>query len=364
MKNMYKIAAVISIAGLSLAGCSSSSNDAAKDGASEDAAAADAGYIACLVSDAGGWDDKSFNESAKKGLDRAVADLGVKPKTAESKDAADFEANVQNMVDQDCNLIIGVGFSLADAIGAAATENPDISFGLVDSQFSEETAGDNTKALVFNTQESAYLAGYAAAAVSETGKVGTFGGKMIPSVTIFMDGFADGVAKYNEDEGKDVQVIGWDKAKQEGQFADSFDDQQMGTQIAQTMIEQGADVIMPVAGPVGFGAAAAAKEAGNVKIVGVDTDWYESSEYGDVTLTSVMKSIDAAVYDTIKAGAEGNFDNSNYVGTMANGGLDIAPFHDFEASLPEGLADKLDELKGQIADGSLAVESDSAFQTE
>ncbi len=361
MKKMYKIAAVISIAGLSLAGCSSSGggNDAA-DGGSDAAEASD--YTACLVSDAGGWDDKSFNQSAKAGLDRAESELGIIAKTAESKDANDFEANVQTMVDQDCNLIIGVGFSLAEAIAKAAEENPDVSFGLVDSTFEKPT--DNEKALVFNTQESAYLAGYAAAAMSQTGKVGTFGGMKIPSVTIFMDGFADGVAKYNEDEGKNVEVIGWDKEKQEGQFAGTFDDQQDGTQIAESMIGQGADVIMPVAGPVGFGAAAAAKEHEGVMIVGVDTDWYESSDYGDVTLTSVMKSIDAAVYDTIKSGADDEFTNDNYVGTLSNDGLDIAPFHDFEAKLPEGLAGKIEELKGQIADGTIVVESESAFKTE
>ncbi|MBR5950589.1 MAG: BMP family ABC transporter substrate-binding protein [Actinomycetaceae bacterium] len=349
---MFKIAAVISIAGLSLAGCSSSGDGG--DGAE--------GYTACLVSDAGGWDDKSFNESAKNGLDKAVADLGVTPKTAESKDATDFEANVQSMVDQDCDLIIGVGFSLGDAIAKAAEENPDINFALVDSTFENPT--DNEKALVFNTQESAYLAGYAAAAMSKSGKVGTFGGMKIPSVTIFMDGFADGVAKYNEDEGKSVEVIGWDKEKQEGQFADTFDDQQVGTQIAESMIQQGADVIMPVAGPVGFGAAAAARSAGDVMIVGVDTDWFVSSEYGDVTLTSVQKAIEAAVYDTIKEGAEGKFSSENYVGTLANEGLAIAPFHDFESKLPEGLADRIDELKGQIADGTIVVESPSAFETK
>ncbi|MBR6458816.1 MAG: BMP family ABC transporter substrate-binding protein [Actinomycetaceae bacterium] len=353
MKKMFKIAAVISIAGLSLAGCSSSGSDDGGDDAE--------GYKACLVSDAGGWDDKSFNESAKDGLDKAVADLSVKDATAESKDATDFEANVQSMVDQDCDLIIGVGFSLGDAIGKAAVENPDIKFALIDSEFSEDTAGDNTKALVFNTQESAYLAGYAAAAMSKTGKVGTFGGMNIPSVSIFMDGFVDGVAKYNEDEGKNVEVLGWDKDKQEGQFADTFDDQQVGTQIAESMIQQGADVIMPVAGPVGFGAAAVARENGEVMIIGVDTDWFVSSEYGDVTLTSVQKSIENAVYDTIEAASKGNFSNENYVGTMANGGLDLAPFHDFESKLPEGLADKIAELKGQIADGTITVDSPSAF---
>lgn len=359
MKNL-KFAAALGAAALMLGACSG--NDDSSDTSSGDAttAAEQIDYTACLVSDAGGWDDKSFNQSAMEGLQQAVSELGVKENDAESTSSTDFEPNVQAMVDSNCNLIIGVGFNLADAIGAAAVANSGVDFALVDSTFSDDYAGDNTRALVFNTQEAAYLAGYAAAAFTKTGTVATFGGIQIPSVTIFMDGFADGVSKYNEDNGTDVNLIGWDKDTQTGQFTNSFDDQTLGTQVANQLIQQGADIIMPVAGPVGLGAASAAQAAGDTYIVGVDSDWYESTEYGSITLTSVMKGIGASVFDTIKVGSEGNFSNENYIGTLENGGVDIAPFHDFESQLPDGLTDTLDQLKQDIIDGTIVVESDSS----
>jgi basic membrane protein A len=362
VKNM-KFAAGLGAAAMVLAACGGNGGSSTEEGtaAGDSTAAAQIDYTACLVSDAGGWDDKSFNESALNGLNQAVKELGVKDNTAESKDSSDFQPNVQSMVDSGCNEIIGVGYNLADAIGAAAVDNPDIDFALVDSTFADDYAGDNTRALVFNTQEAAYLAGYAAAAMTSTGTVATFGGMAIPSVTIFMDGFVDGVAKYNEDNGKDVKVLGWDKETQKGQFTNSFDDQTLGTQVAQQFIQQGADIIMPVAGPVGLGAAAAAQSDGDTLIVGVDSDWYESApEYKDIVLTSVMKEIGTSVYDTIKAGSEGKFSNENYVGTLANGGVDIAPFHDFESKLPDGLTDQLNQLKQDIIDGKITVESPSS----
>ncbi len=367
MKNM-KFAAVLGAAALLLGACGGNGGDKESTGAPEEptAAATDSAapaeeidYTACLVSDAGGWDDKSFNESAMDGLQQAVSELGVKKNDAESKDSSDFQPNVNSMVDSGCDVVIGVGFNLADAIGAAAVANPDTNFALVDSTFGDY-AGDNTRALVFNTQEAAYLAGYAAAAMTKTGTVATFGGMPIPSVTIFMDGFVDGVAKYNEDNNADVKVLGWDKEAQTGQFTNTFDDQTLGTQVAQQFIQQGADIIMPVAGPVGLGAAAAAQANGETLIIGVDSDWYQSTEYGAIVLTSVMKEIGASVFDTVKVGSEGKFSSEDYVGTLSNGGVDLAPFHDFEGQLPEGLLDTLDQLKQDIIDGKIVVESPSS----
>ncbi|MGO1636884.1 BMP family lipoprotein [Ancrocorticia populi] len=358
-----KFAAAIGVAALALSACGGSddSSDGATDSTNPPAEQID--YLACIVSDAGGWDDKSFNQSAKEGLDRAENDLGVQVKTAESKDSSDFEDNVQAMVTAGCDLTIGVGFMLTESVEGAATDNEDLNFALVDATFEEPTG--NERALVFNTQEAAYLAGYAAAAMTETGKVATFGGVPIPSVTIFMDGYVDGVAKYNEDNDGDVEVIGWDKDKQSGQFTNDFDDQTKGTQVAQQLIQQGADIIMPVAGPVGLGAAAAAQADGSTYIIGVDSDWYESAaDYKDIVITSVQKDINNAVFDTIQTGAEGNWDGTNYVGTLENGGVGLAPFHDFEDQLPEGLTDELDQLEQDIIDGTIVVESEAAFEVE
>lgn len=356
MKNK-KIAAIFGVAALALTACGGNKGTDSSAG-SDSAKSVD--YKACLVSDEGGWDDKSFNESAMVGLDRAVKELGVKKGAAESNSEDVFVTNVENMVSDNCNLIIGVGFKLKAAVSTSAGANADISYALVDSDFAEKH--DNGRPLVFNTHEAAYLAGYAAAAKSTTGVVGTFGGMQIPSVSIFMDGFVDGVARYNADKGTNVKVLGWDKETQQGLFTGDFSDKTKGSRTADQLMQQGADVIMPVAGPVGLGAASAVKANGKAVIIGVDSDWYESaSEYKDIVFTSVKKDIGNAVYDTIKSGLEKKFDSSPYVGTLANEGVALAPFHDFESSLPSGLADELEALKKEIVEGKTVVSSQVAF---
>lgn len=322
-------------------------------------------YTACLVSDAGGWDDKSFNESAFNGLQDAQDLMNVQSQTRESSTEGDFQPNVDALVAEGCDLIIGVGFLLEPATQSGAEANPDINFGLVDSAYSDDDGNpvelDNARPLLFNTAEAAYLAGYVAAGMTETGVVATFGGLPIPSVQIFMDGFVDGVEAYNEAHGESVQVLGWDKEAQSGSFSNSFDDQAQGRAIAQGFITQGADIIMPVAGPVGLGAASAAAEAGDVRIIGVDSDWYESApEFSDIVLTSVVKDIDASVLDTIAAGIQDEFTNEPYVGTLENGGVGIAPFHDFEDEVPAELVSEVEDLKAQIISGEIVVETPNA----
>ncbi|WP_259365221.1 BMP family lipoprotein [Flaviflexus equikiangi] len=334
--------------------------DDSEEPAGRDYASIDASdYTACLVSDAGGWDDKSFNESAFNGLQEAVELMGVNAQTAESSSDGDFGPNVNAMVAEGCDLVIGVGFLLEEATGSAALENPDVSFALVDSGFTTES--DNARPLLFNTAEAAFLAGYVAGGMTETGVVATFGGLPIPSVQIFMDGFYDGVMAYNEANGADVEVLGWDKDAQTGSFSNSFDDQAQGQQLANGFINQGADIIMPVAGPVGLGAAAAAQSAGDVWIIGVDSDWYESaSEFSSIILTSVLKDIDVSVLDTIADVATGEFSSEPYIGTLENGGVDIAPFHDFEADVPAELVAEVDALREQIISGELVIETPNA----
>ncbi|XCB30481.1 BMP family ABC transporter substrate-binding protein [Arcanobacterium hippocoleae] len=362
MKKFNSLLAIAAASTLALTACGGGDSKSASKDSTESKGTE---YKACIVSDAGGWDDKSFNESAKIGLEKAIKELGVAHNTAESNGDADFQPNVESMIQDGCNLVIGVGFLLAPATTKAAQDNTDLSFALIDSGFSDSNGKpvnvENGRALLFNTHEAAYLAGYAAAATTKTGTVATFGGNPIPSVTIFMDGFADGVKAYNEAKGASVKLLGWDKEAQSGAFTNSFDDQALGKTQAQQFIDQGADIIMPVAGPVGLGAAAAAKAAGNVMIIGVDSDWYEANpDYKDITLTSVMKGISASVFDTVKAGVDGKFDAKPYVGTLANGGVSIAPFHDFESKVSDELKADLEKLTEQIKSGKLKVESPSA----
>ena len=347
----------------------SEESEAADDGAdSSEAAGGDAGdFSACMVSDAGGFDDQSFNQSGKEGLDAAAEALGIETTEVESQADTDYATNVSNLVSQGCSITIGVGFLLEDAIQSAAESNPDTNFALIDSSFSDADFNpvelDNAKPILFNTAEASFLAGYLAAGMTETGTVATFGGLQIPSVSVFMDGFADGVDKYNEDEGTDVQLLGWDKEAQDGSFSGDFDNQSQGQTLTEQFISQGADIIMPVAGPVGLGAAAAAEGEEGVKIIWVDSDGYlTASEYSSLMLTSVMKQIGPAVETTITETVDGGFSNEPYVGTLENEGVGLAPYHDFEGEVPEELTAQIEEYKQQIISGELVIESPNSPQ--
>lgn len=363
MKKSFVMTAVAATAALALAACGSAPEetpeptDAPGETGEETAAPEEVDFLGCMVSDQGGWDDQSFNQTSYAGLQRAAAELGIQMADAESQADSEYGPNIDQMIQQGCNQIIGVGFLLEPPTTAAALANPDVQFALVDSSFSEDV--DNGKALIFNTAEAAFLAGYLAAGMTETDTVATFGGLNIPSVSIFMDGFSDGIDLYNEDNGTSVELLGWDKDAQDGAISGGFEDQEQGRVLTAEFIAQGADIIMPVAGPVGLGAAAAAQEAG-AKIIWVDTDGYHSTSYGSIILTSVMKKMDEAVFDSLEAGVNGTFTSEPYVGTLENEGVDIAPYHDFESEVPAELQERIDELRQAIISGEIVVETVNA----
>lgn len=342
---------------LGLAACGSAPTSSAS---SSGGSGTTSDFKACMVSDEGGFDDQSFNQSGKEGLDRAGADFGIETVAVESKSAADYPTNVDSLIQQECNLIIGVGFNLADDMTKAAKQNPDVRFALIDAQFTE--AGlPNAKPLIFNTAEAAYLAGYAAAGTTKTGKVATYGGQAIPTVQIFMEGFAKGVEKYNADNGASVQVLGWDPANPSGgSFVGDFKDAAKGQQLTEQFLSQGADIIVPAAGDAADGALAAIKAAGGDSnaIVWVDADGYLATD-GDggapYMLTSVIKEVGTAVYDTVDEAQRGAFSATPYIGALGNQGVSLAPYHDWDSKVSPELKTKIDELKKQIVDGTLDV---------
>jgi basic membrane protein A len=345
--------ATLGVAAL-LAGCASAPSDTASTSGGD--AASD--FIPCMVSDSGGFDDKSFNQAGYEGITEAADKLGVEPVTVESAADTDFAPNIDNLISQDCNLIISVGFLLADATKAAAEANPDTQFSIIDDSSID---ADNVKPIVFDTAQAAFLAGYASASYSKTGTVGTFGGLQIPSVTIFMDGFVDGVNYYNEQKGTSVKAIGWDVAGQTGSFTGGFAAGVEAKTAAQGLIDQNADVILPVGGPIFLSAGEAIRDSGKeVALVGVDSDNYETApDLKDLFLTSVLKGVKAGVVDVVDTAAAGDFDATPFVGTLENQGVDIAPFHDFESKVSPDLQGELDTIKESIINGSIEVESPS-----
>ncbi|WP_240640443.1 BMP family ABC transporter substrate-binding protein [Microbacterium sp. 10M-3C3] len=342
-----------------LAGCGSAPTESGASGGGE--AASD--YLPCMVSDFGGFDDRSFNQLGKEGLDAAAKELGVETIEVESKAETDYASNLQNLVDQGCKTIVTVGFALAPAALESAQANPDLEYvsidDPVDQDFDGTTDADNIKPLIFDTSQAAFLAGYLSAGVSKTGVVGTFGGQDFPTVTVFMDGFAQGVDYYNEQNGASVKVVGWNRDTKSGSFTGGFEANDVARQTAQGLIDQNVDVLLPVGGPIYQSAAAAIRDSGReIALIGVDADVYQTDpDVADLLLTSVRKGIDVATREAITEAGEGNFDNTPFVGTLENEGVGIAPFHDWADRVPAELSSKLDEIKASIISGDITVES-------
>ncbi len=313
-------------------------------------------FTACQVTDTGGIDDNSFNQTAWKGIQDAQTKLGIDGRFLESQAETDYEANINSLLGGQCDVIVTVGFLLGDATKVAAEANPDQKFSIVD--FTYDPTISNVLGQVFATDEAAFLAGYLSAGMSETGILGTFGGINIPPVTIFMDGFVAGANYYNAQKGTDVQVLGWNPETREGLFTNNFESLDDGRAFAQNLYDEGADIVLPVAGPVGLGSAALADELGTdaLKIIGVDADLYLTDpEKSHVYLTSIMKNMDATVYQAIDAAKEGTFEGGVIVGTLESGGVGLAPYHDMDDMVPEELKAEIEAIRAGIIDGSIKV---------
>lgn len=318
-------------------------------------------FTPCIVSDSGGFDDRSFNQLSYEGAQAAAKELDTKLKQAESNSDTDFAPNLESMVGEGCNTIVSVGFALSAATVESAKANPDVDYIIVDdaadNDFDGKTDADNIKPLLYDTAQGAFLAGYLSAGYSKAGKVGTFGGMEFPTVTIFMDGFKQGVDYYNKTKGKDVQVVGWNG--ETGSFTGGFEANQDAKTTAQNIIDQGVDVLLPVGGPVYQSALQAIKESNrDIALIGVDADLYETDpNTQDYVLTSILKKMDVSTKEAVVASSHGKFDASTYVGTLENEGVDIASFHNFESKVDKGLADEVQALKKDIIDGKVTVKS-------
>ena len=362
MRHPLKIVAAIGAASLLVAGCSKPSSSTATDQPSDSgstSAAATGSLKACMVLDVGGVDDHSFNQSSWGGLQAAnKANPNIKISFVPSSSQNDYTPNLTAETNKGCDSVIAVGGLMTDAVTKIAKKNPDQQYAQIDSA----STGPNVYGLQYNTAQGGFLGGYLAAAMTKTGKVATFGGLNIPPVTIYMDGFWEGVQYYNKQKGKKVQVLGWDENKQKaGTFANSFTDQNKGKQISQAFVQQGADIIFPVAGGTGLGAGAAAQASGGkVSVMWVDTDGCKSAaQYCKYFLTSVEKGLSKSVTEYVNASADGKFPAGSYIGDLKNGGTSLAPFHNFDSKVPADVKSELDQIKADIISGKIKITSPS-----
>jgi len=322
------------------------------------------------VTDMGGVNDKSFNALGWKGVTDAQSKLGISGKYLQSSQQSDYAKNIQQLISEKQDLIVTIGFLLGVDTATAAKANPNQKFAIVDYTYPDCYPGavegkdcgasadlPNVRGLAFQTDQAAFLAGYLAAGMTKTGKVASFGGIQIPTVTIFMKGFEAGVKYYNQKHGTKVEALGWDDAAQKGVFVGNFNSTDDGKNTATSFAQEGADIILPVAGPVGLGSAAYCQTSGKCLIIGVDTDWFVSAnEYASVELSSVQKKVDVAVYKTIEDVKNGKFKGGTVVYALADGGVDLAPFHNFDSKVPQSLKDEIAQIKADLISGKLTVD--------
>ena len=338
-------------------------------GSTATGAAAGGKLLGCMVTDTGGINDKSFNQSAWEGMQQAAAaNPNITVKYLQSTTQSDYVPNINSFLSEKCGIIVTVGFLMAAATEAAAKANPTQDFAIVDCSYASGcltgAKESNIDQLTFNTVQDGFLGGYLAAGMSKTGKVATFGGEDFGTVTIYMDGYWDGVQYYNKQHKTNVQVLGWNEQTQKGEFTGDFTNQTKGQTVTQTFISEGADVVFPVAGNVGLGAAKAVQQAdasgGKVNMLWVDTDGCVSAaQYCKYFISSVTKGIATAVSNAVTTAQSGSFKGGTYIGTLANGGAILSPFHDFSGQVPSALQAELKTIQTGIENGSIPTPTKS-----
>lgn len=302
-----------------------------------------------LVTDVGKVDDRTFNESAYKGMVRAAKAFGIKSAFIETQQPTDYAKNIEQFATAGYDMIITVGFMLGDATKKMAEKYPEVRFAIVD--FAYDPPLDNVVGLVFAEEQSGFMAGALAGLMSKSKVLGMVAGIEIPPVIRFRKGYEAGVQHVCAD----CTVL--------GVYIDSFTDPARGKTAAISQIDEGADVIFGGGGTTGSGAILGAAQAG-VWAIGVDQDEYLTTfkqgrtPGSDKLLSSAMKRVDQAVYRVVQQAVAGQFSGGTVKFDASNGGIGLAPFHETEASVPDAVKTKLREIAADLASGKLVVNLD------
>ncbi|MBI4258975.1 MAG: BMP family ABC transporter substrate-binding protein [Actinobacteria bacterium] len=299
-----------------------------------------------------------------KGLVDAGRELGVEPTYVEpGEDIPTTASAIGHLVDEDCDLIVTAGPALAGETLVAARANPTQLFAAVDASLVDPASGQaldvpNVRELTFKLDGAGFLAGYLAAGMTESGVVAAFGDVRVPAVTTALDGFAAGILAYNGEHDAAVQLLGWIPSAQHGPFPQGREDRRGAARIAGGLMARGADVLLAVGQEAGLGAADAARTfPGRVLLIGSETDRFVTApEYADLWLTSLEKNADVAVLDAARLLVEGALAGGEYVGTLGNGGVSLAPFHLIEPQVGADLQAELADLWEGVVSGDVPVD--------
>jgi basic membrane protein A len=323
--------------------------------ATASASTAGSKITACLMIEGTTVDDHGFNQEAWSALQEASKNYGVKIKYLLESGSVSFGTIGSEFVQEGCNFIVGEGFDTESTLQSLAPANPSIKFALIDDTFT--TPEPNATALYYKTQQAAFLAGYLSAGYSKAKIVGELGNEPVPPVVDYLDGFYTGVMYYNKVNHASVKVIGWNAKKKTGEFMGSFTDENKSQTIASQELNQGADIVYSVGGQQGT--AAAIQQAGGpsagVSEVWVDEDGCDPypSDCKDL-LTSVEKNITPSLYAVLKSDITGSFKGGGeYLGTLADSGVGIAPYHDFASKIPAKLQAQVKALAAKVKSGAI-----------
>jgi basic membrane protein A len=335
------LAAFVLVLGVVAAGCGGDDDDSSGgSGASNSATQEKQAIKVGLVTDIGGLNDRSFNQLANDGLERAEKDLGVDGRVLTSNENSDYVPNLSSLAQQKYDLVIGVGFLMGAAMNTVATKFPQTNFAIID--FPQSALKDkptNVRGLLFTENQAGYLAGYVAGLyVKDKGGdqvVSSVGGQKVPAVDSYIAGYQAGAKKANP------------KIKTLTGYSDSFTNQAACKELALNQIAEGSQVVFQVAGGCGLGALDAAKER-NLAGIGVDAD---QGYLGDHIITSAMKRVDVAVYDTIKQAQDGSFKGGeDSIFDLKSNGVDLGKLN----ADVQKYQDKVDQVKKQIIDGKIS----------
>jgi basic membrane protein A len=264
----------------------------------------------------------NYNAPGWAGMQRAANDFSVEIKYLESQQESDYEKNFNTFINEDCDLIV-TSWPAEAATTAAAAANPNQKFAITGAVVL--SSQPNVRGGPVQIDQATFLSGYLAAGMSQTGKVATYAGMLVPGTQIWMDGFAMGVKHYNEVNGSNVELLGWDMETEQGLSDVGYDDLDVGRATAKALMNDGADIIMPVAGNTGLGSLDYIAELGRGLIIGADVDWSDQlPDKADYVLSSALKNFDVFVYDSIKHVVDGDFKGGeNYSLTLENGGTSM-----------------------------------------
>ena len=345
MKKKLVSLALVAAMAFSLVACGGAAEDTApvvdnNDNTTTDAPANNGeSFKIGIVTDIGGVNDGSFNQSAWEGLQKAMADLGVEGSYLQSASDADYATNIETFIDEDTDLIICVGYMLAAATQEAAEANPDQMFAIIDDSSIDLP---NVQCLMFKQEQASYLVGYVAGLMTETNKVGFELGMQSEAMDLFGYGYIAGV----KDANPDCAVL--------QRNANSFGDTATGKTDGNAMITEGADIIFHAAGGTGLGTIDACAEAG-IKAIGVDSDQHAVAE--GTVITSAMKRVDNAVIDVVNQIVNGTFKGGVTTYDLSVGGVDLAPTTTY---LPAEVLAQVEDVKAKILSGEIVVPSTKA----